>query len=1025
MNYRIINIILICIGLTSEGQEIDEKNFILYTTKDGLSHNYTSVITQDQYGYIWVATYKGLNRFDGTSFTQFYSDSGINSLPQNLLLKLKWLDKKQLAVPTFSGLHIINVENLQARNLIVPPDPIHRSYMVNNVRDVSSDRNGNIFIITTSGFYHFNKEQLVFRFDYFSKIQSTKISAFGWNINRLDDSTLLLSTFDGPYLYNSTRKDLHPVNNSDNPFYQKIAEQRALMTGLKDMEYATNVIVPGENSFSLFNIPAKKDYSIKAPFKIADNFAGDERATFMHLNDTSYILNTKKNGFYLIHYSKTENKYEFIPKLFFDGYVCNSFLKDANNRLWIATNKGLFREKRSTGKIVQTKLNESDQKELSIHSMVLSNNKLFAGTDNGLWIVEADSLKKIKRIDLSNEGGYANIFLCAAASKDTLFTGVGGFWINTKNFAYGKIISNQVDTAFDGIDLVFHGFHNNTYLKKELKNVFYYRGADGQFKILDYRKQLARVGLINTMAEDPQGNIWFGGWTLIRYNRRLQQFDTMLNSLPTINRAGISLSSNVAFDKKGCIYFGTSENGLIIYDQASKKITHLTRKEGLPDNTIRAVCYHDNKIWLGTESGLANYDIATKRISSFGIADGIPTDPMATYLLSYDSTSQQLYGAFRNIIYHFNPDKLTKNDSPPKFLIENLIIAGKETIYHPIASIDLSYKENNVVVNLNSINFEDAYQQQFAYRLLKTGSEPWQEIGSQRSIIFSDLSPGTHKLQVKVYTRSQNWPEQLKDISIIIHPPFWKTTWFGTFAAISLFTLLYLFYRLRIRHIRQKAEVDKALAQTEMKALHAQMNPHFIFNCLNSIREMILNNENKQASHYLNKFAHLIRITLNQSSKPFVSLQNTIDYLQRYLEMEKIRASNFTHSIEVDRSLNQDEILLPPMLIQPLIENAIWHGVTSLDQPMKIDIHFKKDQQQLLCVIEDDGIGIERSLKQKEAQLGHQSVGIENIKQRIRVLNEKYNLQSTISIEDKSDLIPQNGTGTIVKLRLPIKNAIV
>jgi ligand-binding sensor domain-containing protein len=102
MNFRLIYIILLCcIGPGIIGQEFDEKNFTLYTTKDGLSHNYINVITQDSYGYIWIATYKGLNRFDGTSFQQFYSDSGRNSLPQNLLIKLKWLDNKQLAIPTF------------------------------------------------------------------------------------------------------------------------------------------------------------------------------------------------------------------------------------------------------------------------------------------------------------------------------------------------------------------------------------------------------------------------------------------------------------------------------------------------------------------------------------------------------------------------------------------------------------------------------------------------------------------------------------------------------------------------------------------------------------------------------------------------------------------------------------------------------------------------------------------------------------------------------------------------------------
>jgi hypothetical protein len=1004
-------------------QEFDEKNFTLYTTKDGLSHNYNNVITQDSYGYIWIATYKGLNRFDGTGFRQFYSDSGHNSLPQNLLIKLKWLDNKQLAIPTFTGLHIINTENLIGQNLFIPPDPVHPNYFVNRVCDASSGKNGDIFVITTSGFYHFNnKKQLIFRYDYFSEVKSPKIWGFGWNINKIDDNTLLLSTWAGPYIYYINQKDLHPVKSTDDPFYQKIAASQKLITGLKDEEFARNVIVPNENDFSLFDIPSRKEYLLRASFPIADNFVGDERATFIRINDSTFILNSKKNGFYLIHYDRLNNSYQFLPKVFFDGYLCNSFLIDNKHRLWIATNKGLFRQKRPTGKIVQVSLNEKTEKEQSILSMSVANNRVFAGTDNGLLVLESDNLKKLQKIDLSNEGNkFVNFFLCSATDKkDTLYTGIAGFWINTKNLSHGKIALVQLDTTFKGTDLAFGDSRNGVYLKKASVNTFYYREANGKFRILDYKKQLSQIGEARTMAEDPEGNIWFGGWTVQRFNRKLQQFDTILNAFPKINN-NTSVSSNIVFDKKGNIYFGTWENGLIIYDMIAKKFTHLTRQEGLPDNTIQALCYHNNKIWMGTESGLANYDVSTKRISSFGIADGIPTDPMASYFLSYDSANQQLYGAFRNIIFHFDPDQLTKNDSPPNFLIESLIIAGKETIDHPAANIDLSYKKNNIVVTLNAINFEDAYQQRFAYRLLKNGDEPWQETGSQKSIIFSDLSPGIYKLQAKVYTRSQSWPEQIQEITINIRPPIWRTTWFLLLAIVLMLFLLYLFYRLRIRQIRQKADIDKAMAQTEMKALHAQMNPHFIFNCLNSIREMILNNENKQASHYLNKFAQLIRITLNQSSKPFVSLENTIDYLQRYLEMEKIRTSNFTHTIELDEDLTQSDIVLPPMLIQPFIENAIWHGAASPDQPMKIDIRFEKEQQQLLCIIDDDGIGIERSLKNKEAQLGHDPVGIDNIKQRIRVLNEKYNMQSTITIEDKSSLVPKNGTGTIVKLRLPIK----
>jgi sensor histidine kinase YesM len=136
--------------------------------------------------------------------------------------------------------------------------------------------------------------------------------------------------------------------------------------------------------------------------------------------------------------------------------------------------------------------------------------------------------------------------------------------------------------------------------------------------------------------------------------------------------------------------------------------------------------------------------------------------------------------------------------------------------------------------------------------------------------------------------------------------------------------------------------------------------------------------------------------------------------------MEKIRISHFTYTIDVDEHLQKDEILVPPMLIQPVVENAIWHGAPH-KKNMHINIHFDKNDNELVCIIDDNGIGIEESLKKKEALPNEQSVGIANIRQRIGLLNEKYDLQSAIKIEDKSVLRPGNGTGTIVTLNLPIK----
>src|SRR5436190_2625525 len=1002
--------------------QYEEENFKRFTTTDGLSNNFVTGIEQDPYGYIWIATYKGLNRFDGNSFQQFHSDSSRNSLPQDLILRLKWLDKERLAATTFSGLHIINTRTLESRNLVIPQLPEKNWGWLNKISDAASDKKGNIFISTPTGFYEFNnKDELIFRYDH---LVFKKGRVFGWNIIMANDNVVLLSTFEGPYIYYITQKDLHPIGSSDDTFYRQITASEKLLTAVRGRDHPSKAIIPINNEFLLADLRQKKMDSIKAPFNVPDKFDGGNGLTFLQISDSVFAFNSKELGFYLIRYDRQTGGFIIAPQIHFANYLCTSLLVDKNNRLWVGSNDGLFYEKQTTGKIEQITLEHNSLRNYFL-SIAVSTNKIFLGTSReGLLVLDRKNMQVLKKIDFSkyktNESSNV-IYSIASIRPDTLYTGTAGVWVNTKNLNHGIIKLAHLDSTYDGAELFFKDSRNKVYLKKAMSNIFFYRGDDGKFIKVDYRKELSQIGNTMSMTEDPAGNIWFVGNGMIRLNYRLQKFDTLLNSFPAIKTANSAITSNLVFDKTGKMYFGVWENGLIIYDPVQKKFTQLTRKNGLPDNTIRSLCLHNNKLWLGTESGLASYELSTKNIFSFGIADGIPANPFSSYLLYYDSVSRQLYGAFRNTLFRFNPDSLSKSSSTPDFSIENLLISGKETIYHPGDKIELSHKDNNVVVNLASVNFEDDFNQRFAYRLAKNENETWQEIGSQRSIIFSNLSPGKHRLQVKVYTRDGSWPKQIREIVFIVHPPFWKTAWFfiGCMTLLSV-VLLYL-HRQRIKSIQQKANLDNLVAQTEMKALHAQMNPHFIFNCLNSISEMILNNETRNASHYLSKFAQLIRITLNHSSKPFVSLQNTIDYLQRYLEMEKIRTNQFIYKMEIDQHLHPEDIMLPPMLIQPFIENAIWHGAEP-DKTMQLTIQFLQQDHQLVCVVEDNGIGIDVSLKnknQKEAE--HDSFGINNVKQRIFLLNEKYNLRGSISIEDKSNFETRNGPGTIVKLYFPIK----
>lgn len=379
-----------------------------------------------------------------------------------------------------------------------------------------------------------------------------------------------------------------------------------------------------------------------------------------------------------------------------------------------------------------------------------------------------------------------------------------------------------------------------------------------------------------------------------------------------------------------------------------------------------------------------------------------------------------MYGGFNNTIVRFNPDELSKNSSPPEFFIESIVTSGTESISHPADKAEFSYKHNNLVINLAAINFEDAYQQQFAYRFVRNGNEPWQQAGAQRSIIFSNLSPGDHRLQLKVFIKNNSWPEQVKEIYIIIRPPFWQKKWFIILAALLFFCALYLLYRYRIRSVRQKANIDRQLAELEIKGLHAQMNPHFIFNSLNSIKEMILQDEKQHASRYLSKFAQLIRTNLDQSRQTFITVRQCIDHLQQYLDMEKIRFDNFNYRIDVDEGL-PDDIRMVPMLIQPMVENAIWHGLRNQAGEKNLFIRFYISGRQLVCEIEDNGIGIRQSMKDKAGrQPTHRSLGIESVQERLNVLNEKYNMNSSLEIIDRMELAGNKTSGTLVILRLNI-----
>jgi sensor histidine kinase YesM len=212
--------------------------------------------------------------------------------------------------------------------------------------------------------------------------------------------------------------------------------------------------------------------------------------------------------------------------------------------------------------------------------------------------------------------------------------------------------------------------------------------------------------------------------------------------------------------------------------------------------------------------------------------------------------------------------------------------------------------------------------------------------------------------------------------------------------------------------------INQQLAEAQLSALQTQMNPHFIFNSLNSIKGMILDNEQQKASRYLSKFAHMIRITLGQSKEVFTTLCENTDHLESYLAMEKLRFDDsFTFQIAVDEDIDTEETLIPSLMIQPLAENAIWHGLMPRKGEKKLSIRFTRSGDFLSCIIEDNGIGIRRSEQLKlQNRPTHQSEGLGNLRNRIKILNEKYHTGCSLDIVDLGERSKEK-TGTRAILR--------
>lgn len=432
------------------------------------------------------------------------------------------------------------------------------------------------------------------------------------------------------------------------------------------------------------------------------------------------------------------------------------------------------------------------------------------------------------------------------------------------------------------------------------------------------------------------------------------------------------------------LVLGIKGLGVVLWK--GKEIRQFTTTDGLTADMIENIHVDEQgQIWVGTLNGLNKLrrrENGQWTIEQINTAHGLPSNAVNMV----KTAGREVWVATDRGLVHFRDERRENRYSPPpavrQVLVNGDLMDKTFTTY--------TYRQNNLALHFLTINYRQ--NGRIAYRYsLNPGQKDW--IFTQNtSVDFSALQYGHYVFEVQSQNEDGFWSDSAT-FSFRIHPPFWRTAWFFSLLLLAAGGSVYGLYRYRVRQIRleaeREAEVVRQMAELERSALRAQMNPHFIFNCLNSISSLINKGDKLSANYYLGAFAKLIRAALNHSRVGKISLEDELQLLENYLKMEQLRFENgFDYDIRLGEAVEPFEIEIPPMLTQPFVENAIIHGLAGKEERGKISLLCELENDLLKISVMDNGVGIEQSKKQQNARESlHKSVGMTITKRRLEMLS--------------------------------------
>jgi len=991
-------------------------NFRNFTVEDGVAQSQVYSLLQDHRGYLWMGTRGGgISRFDGINFKTFTEKDG---LINSYIYKIKEDAANQLWITTNNGLSKYNGTSFTNFTPKDATGPVA-------IYDIAFDGKNKKWLATSSGL-------LVFENGVFTNVSAQL------NLPRTTVNTVLIDQ--QSRIWFGTGKGLFRL--------ETVNGKLELITLSKESRYLSNAINSlTEDAKGTIWIGT---YGDGAYYYDGFHFS---RIDWHHELYTRTVLDiycdrsdnvwfaTLNHG--VIHYNKTTKAFASLTEA--EGLSNNhvrSILQDNTGSLWFGTSGGGICN--YVGKQFTTYDKSTGLGGNYIYSV-------FRDQQQRLWI--GTSQKGLSLFShghfstFSAQSGFADVKVKAIAEGNDgwLYFGTDGQGVYGYDGTQFRLIPRLENLYVRGIQ------------KDQNGDLWIATAGSGLLKItptgsiqptivsLTVRKGLLQNRL-TCLHIDKQNRVWYG-----TENNGIGCVDKDTPSRNTlqINRGLRSkVIRSITEDQSGFLWIGTAGAGIasVHLYHGAEQTRNYDHTNGLTSSNIYLLTVdRSNNLIVGSETGLDYIQLAPNRkpisIKHFGKGEGFTGVETCQNAVFNDADGTIWFGTI-NGLSRYNPSNSVKNTHEPitsfidvKLFYESLSNTAYQSAigeWNTVKELWLPYDQNHLSFDFLAINFSNPEAVRYKWKLAGF-DQRWSPPSKEQRIVYSNISPGDYTFLVKACNEDGIWNKKPITIAIHIAAPFWQRGWFiGLIVLFIVGCVVVLFkwqtnrIRTKSNELQQRFQLEKELVELEQKALRLQMNPHFIFNALNSIQSQIGTGNEQEARYYLAKFSRLMRQILDNSRNALISLEEEISTLENYLLIEQFCTGNrFDYAITVDESLEKDFIKIPPMLLQPFVENAIKHGfrfndVQDQDKRGLIQIHFSDQFNLLECTVTDNGIGRKQAhaLNEKSNESYHQSTAL-------RVTQERLDLQQgdhTVPLLEIIDLEDEKGNalGTKVVVRIPI-----